>query len=345
MKLPVIINESGMCFGPYTHDKVFRIEESSIYKSLEGGVKIAEFLLLRSIEGKKPLLCVVEAKQSSPKPENSNFNGFIEDISEKMVNSFSLGWALRLKRHPNADSELPKQFQKLDLSEVDVRFVLVIKGHKNEWLGPLQEAIERTLRSTTKTWGLGSNPVAVMNERLAKKHQLLAGIDIEYKFKFDGLDRLWGEVLEDYIIDEPSLGDYRTTTLSSDEYACLMQNFLGKMKELVNCLPTMQKEALSELMIATENLPPFNILHSRLSNSSENHEEGITSPFKHILEREDLLLNQASEGKLSGTSKTLLSNQREIFQGIQKCMFQIIEASQKTPPNRRPSQVSHNEKR
>jgi len=134
---------------------------------------MAEFLLLRDHEN-PPALWVVEAKSSTPRQETQpNFDEFIVEIREKLVNAFSLGWASCLKRHQQADAELPKPFKKLDLTHSGVRFVLVINGHEESWLPPLHEALSKALSSTVKTWCFDPTSVVVINEVLAKDHGLI----------------------------------------------------------------------------------------------------------------------------------------------------------------------------
>lgn len=169
---PII--ESGMTFGPYPAGQCFHIEKSKTYAAIQSGVKMAEFLLLRMDSGKASALWVVEAKSSSPRQETQpNFDEFIAEVREKLVNAFSLGWASCLKRHDQADEELPEPFKELDLSQSGVRFILVINGHPEAWLPPLQEALQKALRSTIKTWRFGPNSVVVINETLAKQYDLI----------------------------------------------------------------------------------------------------------------------------------------------------------------------------
>ncbi len=168
------INESGMTFGPYPDGRCFYIEKSRTYADLKQGVPIAEFLLLRDHDGKPPIIWVVEAKSSAPKPASlQQFDEYILKIREKLVNAFSLGWASCLNRHREAEEELPSPFKSLDLSQTGVRFVLVISGHKESWLPPIQDALKYELHSTIKTWCLGPTSVAVMNEELAMQHGLI----------------------------------------------------------------------------------------------------------------------------------------------------------------------------
>ena len=162
-----------MKFGPFPEGHCFHIEKSNCYAAIQKNVKMAEFLLIPPNKS-EPVIYVVEAKSSSPKPETQpNFEEFVDSTRDKFVNAFSLGFACRLSRHPEAEAELPDGFKNLDLSTVNVKFVLVIKGHKDEWLQPLQDALGLRLRSITKTWRLSPLSVAVMNEVHAQQRGLI----------------------------------------------------------------------------------------------------------------------------------------------------------------------------
>ncbi|MDL2268731.1 hypothetical protein LJC71_02330 [Desulfosarcina sp. OttesenSCG-928-A07] len=168
------IVESGMKFGPYPEGQCFYIEKSACYAAIQDHIQMAEFLLLRTKNGKPPVLWIVEAKSSTPRPQiQPNFDNFISEIREKLINAFSLGWASCLKRHQIAKTELPEAFKALDLSQTDVKFVLVIKGHEDAWLPPLQDALRIALRSTVKAWAFGPTSVVVINDALAKQYGLI----------------------------------------------------------------------------------------------------------------------------------------------------------------------------
>ena len=66
-----------------------------------------------------------------------------------------------------------ERFKSLNLSEVDVKFVLVINGHQEGWLPPLQEALRNALRSTVKCWAFSPTAVVVINEALAQQYGLI----------------------------------------------------------------------------------------------------------------------------------------------------------------------------
>ena len=167
------IIESGMSFGPYAAGQCFYIEKSACYEEVQEGVQMAEFLLLKQQE-KGQTVWVVEAKSSSPRPETQpNFAEFIDEIRAKLTNGFLLAVAARLQRHPAAENELPVAFKGLDLRAHGFRFVLVINGHKQAWLPPLQSALSLALKPIVKTWALPAMSVAVLNHELAQQHGLI----------------------------------------------------------------------------------------------------------------------------------------------------------------------------
>lgn len=166
------ILESGMHFGPYPEGQCFHIEKSATYKRIEAHVQIAEFLLIREKNGKKEVW-VVEAKSSSPQPGQQKFDDYIAEIFDKLLNGLNLGIASCLRRHSLAASELPDKFNELNMAETGFRLLLIIKGHEEGWLPPLQQALNNKLRPTVKTWALSPNSVLVINDQMAKKYGLI----------------------------------------------------------------------------------------------------------------------------------------------------------------------------
>lgn len=168
------IIESGMTFGPYPEGQCFYIEKSACYERIREGVTMVEFLLLRNHTGLSGVVWVVEAKSSSPQPIGRlKFAEFIEEIRTKLINGFLLGVAICLGRHASGASDLPKPFTTLNLKDSSFRFVLVINGHKDEWLPPLQEALSLALKSVVKSWALPSASVVVLNHAGARQHGLI----------------------------------------------------------------------------------------------------------------------------------------------------------------------------
>jgi hypothetical protein len=166
---PII--ESGMKFGPYPEGDFFYIEKSKTYQKIQSSLKIAEFLLVKSPE--KPVIWIVEAKSSTPRPETTpGFGNFIEEIREKLSNALTLGISIWLNRHAN-NEHLPQSFQAIDLGTVDFRLVLVIKDHQRSWLPPLQEALQSAMKPTMKIWNLSPTSIVVINGAMAKSYGLI----------------------------------------------------------------------------------------------------------------------------------------------------------------------------
>lgn len=167
--------ESEMTFGPYADGHCFRVEVSETYRAIQEKVQMAEFLLLRTPADAPPFVWIVEAKQSSPRPETQpNFNEFIGEIRDKLANALTVGVASILKRHPAANAELPEFFKALDLGTTGFRLVLIINGHQKAWLQPLQDALRSALHATAQTWALGPNAVVVINHEDAKRFGLIS---------------------------------------------------------------------------------------------------------------------------------------------------------------------------
>ena len=51
--------------------------------------------------------------------------------------------------------------------------MLVINGHKQEWLAPLQSELSLVLKPIVKTWALPATSVVVLNHELAQKYGLI----------------------------------------------------------------------------------------------------------------------------------------------------------------------------
>jgi hypothetical protein len=165
--MSVCISESGLLFGDYDDGNVFPMEKSQIYKDLEGCSKTVEFVL-RLTAGK---IYFVEAKSSSPKPGSENdFNVFINEISRKIEHSLDIFFALVVKRIKDVKGEFSRSFQKTDYSGIEVAALLVINGHKTEWLPPIKDALMSKLKRIIKTWNI---QVIVLNHELAEDYCLI----------------------------------------------------------------------------------------------------------------------------------------------------------------------------
>lgn len=205
---PII--ESELTFGPFPEGHCFYIEKSQTYKRIESGVKMVEFLLLRtSVTANKTAIWMIEAKKSSPNPNthgkleermnevskklNSNsseysdaqiedicikltphpFDIYVGEICNKFVNALTLFTAIHLGRHGNGTSELSDNLKQIAPANVRFVFVLIIKNCEEEWLSHIQEALNKALRPTINTWNLLPPNILVLNEDLARRKQLI----------------------------------------------------------------------------------------------------------------------------------------------------------------------------
>ena len=164
------IVESGMQFGLYSDENVFRIEKSPQYqlKLMPNGVKSCEFILLRD-----NTLFFIEAKTSSPmeitadtpEEKKKKYNEYISEIVDKMKHSVLLYANILLCRYDSGG--VPAKLMNHDLSYKEIKLVLVIKNAEKEWLTPLQEKLRSELRVFCAIWKI--NGLFVINELTARQ--------------------------------------------------------------------------------------------------------------------------------------------------------------------------------
>jgi hypothetical protein len=168
----VTFDESGMTFGPFSDGACFRIEESTAYRAIQQGLKIAEFALLRKSE---TVVWIVEAKRSSPRPGNQqDFQAFVREIRDKLATSLELLVSLWIGRHADTRNDLPQAFREINFESVEFKLVLVINGHRKDWLPDVQNEVQRALRPLIGIWALGGAAVAVINHEMAKSLGLIS---------------------------------------------------------------------------------------------------------------------------------------------------------------------------
>lgn len=174
----VVIQESGMSFGPFPREDCLDLEHSELFQRIGQGVKIAEMAVVRPTKA-GPALWIIEAKSSSPRPgtdePGERFGRFIEEIRDKLWNALDLFFAAVVGRHGDAQASLPSSIAALPLAEVQIRLVLVINGHQPEWCVPVQDALRQVLLPVVKTYALGPNAVTVIDDRKARALRLVSG--------------------------------------------------------------------------------------------------------------------------------------------------------------------------
>lgn len=161
----ITINESGMTFGPFEESCVFKIESSQLYQNVQKNeVKTVEFVLKESGQ-----LRFVEAKSSSPKPNQGNgekFETFIDEIYRKFLHSINLFYAGILGQH-ESNNDIPDNMKIAET--VSIKFILVIKGHEIDWLPPIAEALNRKMKPILSIW---NSQIAVFNDKMTKRYGL-----------------------------------------------------------------------------------------------------------------------------------------------------------------------------
>ena len=164
----IILEESGMYFGTYAEENLFHMEKSTIYKSLGKGVSTIEFILSRR---QKDIL-FIEAKSSSPKPNvQIDFDVFIDEIHDKFAHSIEVFFSLILGRKKDVEKELSETFRLINQAKADIKLILVINGHKVEWLPPIEKALHIRLKRQIRTWRL---KLTVLNNEMACEYGLLS---------------------------------------------------------------------------------------------------------------------------------------------------------------------------
>ena len=170
-----MIRESGVDFDPYEENRLFHIEQSTLYASFGEGIKTTEFILQKNAN-----IIFVEAKTNVPNPENKdlsaknreNYETFFSEVPAKFVDSFGIYTAALLRKYSNV-SEIGTDLQEPDLSAKKLIFALVITNPtaQIDWLPPIHAVLEDRLRRWMKIWDID---VVVCNQALAKQYGLIA---------------------------------------------------------------------------------------------------------------------------------------------------------------------------
>ena len=175
----IVIEESGMKFGEFPEEILFRIENSPLHISFGRGIKTVEFLLLK----KKELLLFVEAKASCPnaankdetEEKNQKFREYYDDITDKFSDSLQMLLTVILSRSSQTEGIGSSIREKKDFSNTEIIFALVIKNAEDEeWLAGPKEELEKRLLRLRRLWNA---KVVVLNEELAKEYGLMTDMN------------------------------------------------------------------------------------------------------------------------------------------------------------------------
>lgn len=148
----------------FPDEDVYRIEKSPLLANV--CLKATECVVRR-----QDVILFIEAKSSTPRPQTVDiFDKFIGEITDKFAHSLMF-YNVAILRHDG--EEMPKNVKNVNLCKAHYSFVLVIYGHKIEWLPPLMDALRSRLRHTLKLWNIPDVAVKVMNERMALDNKII----------------------------------------------------------------------------------------------------------------------------------------------------------------------------
>lgn len=164
----VFIEESGVKFGGFDEECLFRIERSDIYKQMGEGIKTVEFIYLTREEN----VLFVEAKTSCPNAANRDDNEnkqkkyeeYFADVTDKFIDSLNMFVTTVLGRNGHSDDVGDRILQKNTYAENGIKFVLVVAGAEESWLGGPKAELELRLLRYRKIWNAD---VVVLNKRMA----------------------------------------------------------------------------------------------------------------------------------------------------------------------------------
>ena len=164
----IIIQESGIGFGPFEENNCFLIEKSAAVHALGEGIKLPEFVVyIEPAHGAVGYIAIVEAKSSIPRDNQE----FLTDVKEKYINALTIYCASLLGRHPEVFSEIPNGLQNIP-GRSKIKLIVVIPAVPDEHLQPITESLREKLKVERKLWGLEYQDIWVFNRRLSVKHRL-----------------------------------------------------------------------------------------------------------------------------------------------------------------------------
>ena len=120
-------------------------------------------------------IALIEAKASVPNDKNvERLSSLFADISKKFADSLELFSDMKSKRYgEEAFMRLPVKLRFSKLGYDQYHIVLIIHGHRLEWLTGLLDALKYELRSVVKQWNLKDSNVKVYNDEFAKEYNFI----------------------------------------------------------------------------------------------------------------------------------------------------------------------------
>ena len=169
--MTIVIEESGMKFGPFAADDLFAHEQ--VLKKVQFGdhVKMVEFIV-RLNTGKTNAVALVEARSSIPR----NNNEFLDEIRDKMSHSLITWFASVVGRHPQVSPALPAHLRQRAHLKLVLQCYLVIPDVPDEYLPQFTDKFRQKMKAEIHLWPIKSENIRVLNRARANKVGLLASV-------------------------------------------------------------------------------------------------------------------------------------------------------------------------
>lgn len=159
--------ESEMRFM-FDDERILLLEKQPFFATMQD-VRACDFITLQKRKTGSILL-FIEAKSSAPK-RTEPLEQYLQEVYEKFWHSLLLYIGTIFKRFREGPEDIPKDMRNKSNLSGKITCILVVRGHKSEWLPPLQEALRKRAKPLRTAFSL--RDVFVTNEAGAARHQLV----------------------------------------------------------------------------------------------------------------------------------------------------------------------------
>lgn len=167
--MSVLIDESGVTFGPFDGQEIFHIEQwTKEHRLADNGVAIVEFIV-RDLANIKPSVALVEAKSSIPR----ELDDFFAEIRLKMVCSLTLWFNILAKRATGCKAIEARRLNNIKHLQYRILLVLVIPKIPDNMLAHFSDKLRTTLKLERHIWFINYSNIMVLNEKRAREHGLI----------------------------------------------------------------------------------------------------------------------------------------------------------------------------
>jgi hypothetical protein len=174
--------ESGLWFGPFRQESVFRLEEHSKQKGFfrkNSIPKMAEFAW-SDLARQRPKVWIVEANSSIARQENTaKFDANLQEWASKLSNAIAMIAGVKVGAfRPEADlSDVPACILNSALRDLQFYLIVVLNA---EWATDtecqeIQIELRKKLADPVRAWGMHKDSVYVYNPEMAQAKGLTSG--------------------------------------------------------------------------------------------------------------------------------------------------------------------------